>query len=115
MGSRRDRDRVAERADAAAGTRLQRDFGTSDRSQHIGTPPEVVLGLAEMFKHNEQAFFPYTPATNLLFGLREAVAMLQEEGLSMCSGATNVTARRRAPPFARGAWRFSARIRAPTR
>jgi alanine-glyoxylate transaminase/serine-glyoxylate transaminase/serine-pyruvate transaminase len=30
---------------------------------------------------NETGFFPYTPATNLLFGLREAVAMLFEEGL----------------------------------
>jgi alanine-glyoxylate transaminase / serine-glyoxylate transaminase / serine-pyruvate transaminase len=30
---------------------------------------------------NERGFFPYTPATNLLFGLREAVAMLFEEGL----------------------------------
>ncbi|MDT7753684.1 MAG: alanine-glyoxylate transaminase / serine-glyoxylate transaminase / serine-pyruvate transaminase, partial [Pseudonocardiales bacterium] len=26
-------------------------------------------------------FFPYTPATNLLYGLREALAMLAEEGL----------------------------------
>src|SRR5204862_3883215 len=26
-------------------------------------------------------YFPYTPATNLLYGLREALAMLQEEGL----------------------------------
>jgi alanine-glyoxylate transaminase/serine-glyoxylate transaminase/serine-pyruvate transaminase len=26
-------------------------------------------------------FFPYTPATNLLYGLREAIQMLQEEGL----------------------------------
>ena len=25
--------------------------------------------------------WPYTPATNLLFGLREAVKMLEEEGL----------------------------------
>lgn len=30
---------------------------------------------------NGQGFFPYTPATNLLYGLREAVAMLNEEGL----------------------------------
>ena len=30
---------------------------------------------------NGQGFFPYTPATNLLYGLREAVAMLTEEGL----------------------------------
>jgi alanine-glyoxylate transaminase/serine-glyoxylate transaminase/serine-pyruvate transaminase len=30
---------------------------------------------------NESGFFPYTPATNLLFGLREAIVMLLEEGL----------------------------------
>ncbi|HZI97431.1 MAG TPA: aminotransferase class V-fold PLP-dependent enzyme [Actinomycetales bacterium] len=30
---------------------------------------------------NERGFFPYTPATNLLYGLREALAMLAEEGL----------------------------------
>jgi alanine-glyoxylate transaminase/serine-glyoxylate transaminase/serine-pyruvate transaminase len=30
----------------------------------------------------ETGQFPYTPATNLLFGLREALAMLDEEGLS---------------------------------
>ena len=34
-----------------------------------------------MLKANKNGFFPYTPATNLLFGLREAIAMLQEEGL----------------------------------
>jgi alanine-glyoxylate transaminase/serine-glyoxylate transaminase/serine-pyruvate transaminase len=30
---------------------------------------------------NETGFFPYTPSTNLLFGLREAIRMLREEGL----------------------------------
>ena len=35
----------------------------------------------EMLKHNAAGFFPYTPATNLLYGLREALVMLQEEGL----------------------------------
>ena len=30
---------------------------------------------------NASGYFPFTPATNLLFGLREAVAMLEEEGL----------------------------------
>ena len=34
-----------------------------------------------MLGPNETGFFPYTPATNLLFGLREALAMLCEEGL----------------------------------
>jgi len=34
-----------------------------------------------MLKDSQAGFFPYTPATNLLFGLREAIAMLLEEGL----------------------------------
>ena len=36
----------------------------------------------EMLTPNRQGFFPYTPATNLLYGLREAIAMLHEEGLN---------------------------------
>jgi alanine-glyoxylate transaminase/serine-glyoxylate transaminase/serine-pyruvate transaminase len=35
----------------------------------------------EMLKPNCAGFFPYTPATNLLWGLREALLMLHEEGL----------------------------------
>jgi alanine-glyoxylate transaminase/serine-glyoxylate transaminase/serine-pyruvate transaminase len=34
-----------------------------------------------MLRDNAAGFFPYTPATNLLYGLREATAMLLEEGL----------------------------------
>ena len=30
---------------------------------------------------NEKGYFPYTPATNMLYGLNEAIAMLMEEGL----------------------------------
>ena len=30
---------------------------------------------------NDKGFFPYTPATTLLYGLREALDMLAEEGL----------------------------------
>ena len=35
----------------------------------------------DMLGPNRSGFFPYTPATNFLFGLQEAIAMLQEEGL----------------------------------
>jgi len=35
----------------------------------------------EMLTPNAQGFFPYTPATTLLYGLREALRMLNEEGL----------------------------------
>ena len=34
-----------------------------------------------MITANQTGYFPYTPATNLLFGLREALQMIQEEGL----------------------------------
>ncbi len=34
-----------------------------------------------MLGANQDGFFPYTPATPLLFGLREALAMLRDEGL----------------------------------
>ena len=35
----------------------------------------------DMLKHNPAGFFPYTPATNLLYGLREALRMLAEQGM----------------------------------
>jgi alanine-glyoxylate transaminase/serine-glyoxylate transaminase/serine-pyruvate transaminase len=35
----------------------------------------------DLLSSNSSGFFPYTPATNLLFGLREALRMLEEEGL----------------------------------
>ena len=35
----------------------------------------------DMIAINKQGTFPYTPATNLLFALKEAIAMLEEEGL----------------------------------
>ncbi len=35
----------------------------------------------DMLAQNRIGFFPYTPATNLLFALREALHMLEEEGL----------------------------------
>jgi alanine-glyoxylate transaminase/serine-glyoxylate transaminase/serine-pyruvate transaminase len=35
----------------------------------------------DMLANGRNGYFPYTPATNLLYGLREALAMLEEEGL----------------------------------
>ena len=43
--------------------------------------PRAYWNWEEMLKANEQSVFPYTPATNLLFGLREALTLLREEGL----------------------------------
>ena len=44
--------------------------------------PRSFWSWTEMVEPNKHGFFPYTPATNLLFGLREAISMLlDEEGL----------------------------------
>ncbi len=43
--------------------------------------PKSYWRWEEMIKLNRSGFFPYTPATNLLYGLREALRMLDEEGL----------------------------------
>ena len=43
--------------------------------------PRAFWDWSAVLAANEIGFFPYTPATNLLFGLREALAMLRDEGL----------------------------------
>ncbi|GAA1185273.1 pyridoxal-phosphate-dependent aminotransferase family protein [Pseudonocardia alaniniphila] len=43
--------------------------------------PRSYWDWAPILEANARGFFPYTPATNLLYGLREALAMLAEEGL----------------------------------
>ncbi len=43
--------------------------------------PKAYWDWQAMLGANKSGFFPYTPATNLLFGLREALCLLREEGL----------------------------------
>lgn len=43
--------------------------------------PRSYWDWKEMLATNPSGYFPYTPATNLLYGLREALEMLQAEGL----------------------------------
>jgi alanine-glyoxylate transaminase/serine-glyoxylate transaminase/serine-pyruvate transaminase len=43
--------------------------------------PKSYWGWEEMLSANKNGYFPYTPATNLLYGLRESLRMLREEGL----------------------------------
>jgi alanine-glyoxylate transaminase/serine-glyoxylate transaminase/serine-pyruvate transaminase len=47
-----------------------------------GGMPRSYWDWADMLASNASFYFPYTPATNLLYGLRESLAMLQEEGLA---------------------------------
>ncbi len=46
-----------------------------------GGMPRSYWDWEDMLKNNASGFFPYTPATNLLYGLDEALAMLRELGL----------------------------------
>ena len=43
--------------------------------------PKAYWDWGPMLDNNARGFFPYTPPTNLLYGLAEALAMLAEEGL----------------------------------
>ena len=45
------------------------------------TLPRAYWDWSPVLAANEKGFFPYTPATNLLYGLKEALALLREEGL----------------------------------
>jgi alanine-glyoxylate transaminase / serine-glyoxylate transaminase / serine-pyruvate transaminase len=46
-----------------------------------GGSPRAYWDWSDVFEANTRGYFPYTPPTNLLYGLREALAMFQEEGL----------------------------------
>jgi len=43
--------------------------------------PRAYFDLAPMLAQNKLGFFPYTPSIPMLYGLREALAMLAEEGM----------------------------------
>ncbi|PIW29882.1 MAG: serine--glyoxylate aminotransferase [Rhodospirillales bacterium CG15_BIG_FIL_POST_REV_8_21_14_020_66_15] len=56
----------------------------SEKAQEVSKSaslPKSYWAWDEMIKMNKTGYFPYTPATNLLYGLKEAIAMLMEEGL----------------------------------
>ena len=43
--------------------------------------PRAYFDWNDIITQNAKGFFPYTPATNLFYGLREALQMLEEEGM----------------------------------
>jgi alanine-glyoxylate transaminase/serine-glyoxylate transaminase/serine-pyruvate transaminase len=43
--------------------------------------PRVFFDFGDMRKHNATGYFPYTPSLPMLYGLRESLAILFEEGL----------------------------------
>jgi alanine-glyoxylate transaminase/serine-glyoxylate transaminase/serine-pyruvate transaminase len=60
--------------------------------------PKSFWRWQDMLASNADGFFPYTPATNLLYGLKESLAMLAEEGLGnvFCRHQRHAEATRRA-------------------
>ena len=51
------------------------------KAHETGALPRSYWDWTQQKTFNERGFFPYTPATNLLYGLEEALRMLREEGL----------------------------------
>jgi alanine-glyoxylate transaminase / serine-glyoxylate transaminase / serine-pyruvate transaminase len=52
------------------------------RATESATLPRAYWDWRPILAANERGYFPYTPPTNLLYGLREGLALLAEEGLS---------------------------------
>lgn len=56
----------------------------SAKAMHVAAQSSMPMSYwswEEMAGPNAKGYFPYTPATNLLYGLNEAIAMLHAEGL----------------------------------
>jgi alanine-glyoxylate transaminase/serine-glyoxylate transaminase/serine-pyruvate transaminase len=51
------------------------------RAGKTASLPRAYWDWEDIIKQNEAGFFPYTPPTNLFYGLREALLMLEDEGL----------------------------------
>jgi alanine-glyoxylate transaminase/serine-glyoxylate transaminase/serine-pyruvate transaminase len=50
-------------------------------ASRTATLPRAYWSWDAMLEPNRAGWFPYTPATNLLYGLHEAIVMLMDEGL----------------------------------
>ena len=51
------------------------------RANETARMPRAYWDWQDILKQNKAGFFPYTPPTNLLYGLRESIHLLKEEGL----------------------------------
>ncbi len=59
-------------------------LATSDRAlaaREHARSPRAFFDFGPMIQQNDQGYFPYTPPVTLLYGLRESLDMLLEEGL----------------------------------
>jgi alanine-glyoxylate transaminase/serine-glyoxylate transaminase/serine-pyruvate transaminase len=51
------------------------------RANKTARMPRAYWDWQDILNQNKIGFFPYTPPTNLIYGLRESICMLKEEGL----------------------------------
>ncbi len=80
-----------------------------------GGMPRSYWDWQEMMGPNKTGYFPYTPATNLLYGLDEALEdAATRRGCRRCSRATTASPPRRGPPCAAGGSRCWRSTRANT-
>ena len=107
------RQRLAEGPDAAAGHQLQRAVAEGARgAARRPSCRKAYWAWDEIVEMNKGGYWPYTPSTNLLYGLHESLDMILGQGLD---------ADLRAPPALgrggarRGARPGACRSSAPTR
>jgi alanine-glyoxylate transaminase/serine-glyoxylate transaminase/serine-pyruvate transaminase len=81
LGRRRDDRLLSERADAAAGLGFNAISEKAIAASKTARMPRAYWDWEPMLRDNKAGYFPYTPSTNLLYGLREAIKMLMDEGL----------------------------------
>ena len=72
---------LAEGADAAAGLGFNAVSAKALAAAKNARFTKSYWSWEEMLAANKGGFFPSTPSTNLLYGLREALRLLREEGL----------------------------------
>ena len=80
VGRRRHGGSFAEGADAPPGLSFNAVGERALAAHGAARLPRSYWDWGPVLQANRKGFFPYTPPTNLLFGLREALRMLQAEG-----------------------------------
>ena len=106
VGRRRHRRRLAEGSDAAAGPVFNAISEKAMAANETARLPRNYWDWQAMLATNATGYFPYTPAINLLFGLREAIDhAARGRATPTSSPAMTATPRRRGAPCVPGAWR----------
>lgn len=81
MAGRRHGLRFAKRPDASSGLGFNAISEKALAASKTARLQRAYWDWDAVLTNNRDGFFPYTPATNLLYALREALRMLREEGL----------------------------------